>query len=85
VVHIEPGAIAALASIYDRVLPRGKPILDLMSSWRSHLPDDPRLGPVTGLGMNAAEMADNPRLSEWLVMTSTALRSCPSPTRPFRP
>lgn len=66
-VHIAPGAIAALRSVYDRELPRGEPILDLMSSWRSHLPDDPTLGPVTGLGMNAAELADNPQLAEWSV------------------
>jgi SAM-dependent methyltransferase len=36
-----------------------------MSSWRSHLPDG--LGPVTGLGMNAAEMEDNPQLDTFLV------------------
>ncbi len=37
-----------------------------MSSWRSHLPHA-GLGHVTGLGMNAAEMADNPQLDTWLV------------------
>ncbi len=67
VVHIEPGAIAALRDRYDALLPRGEPILDLMSSWRSHLPEDPALGPVTGLGMNAAELADNPQLADHLV------------------
>jgi SAM-dependent methyltransferase len=66
VVHIEAGAIAALRDLYARVLPAGAPVLDLMSSWRSHLPAD-GLGPVTGLGMNAAELADNPQLDEWLV------------------
>lgn len=67
VVHIEAGAIEALRALYDRELPRGEPILDLMSSWRSHLPEDPALGPVTGLGMNAAEMDDNPQLARHLV------------------
>ena len=67
VVHIEAGAIAALRDVYDRELPRGAPLLDLMSSWRSHLPDDPALGPVTGLGMNAAEMEDNPQLAGHLI------------------
>jgi len=67
VVHIEPGAIAALRDRYAALLPRGEPILDLMSSWRSHLPDDAALGPVTGLGMNAAELADNPQLEDRLV------------------
>jgi SAM-dependent methyltransferase len=65
VVHLEPGAIAALRSFYASVLPLGAVVLDLMSSWRSHLPDG--VGGVTGLGMNAAEMADNPQLSSFVV------------------
>jgi SAM-dependent methyltransferase len=65
VVHLEPGAIEALRSRYAGLLPAGVPILDLMSSWRSHLPDG--LGPVTGLGMNAEEMADNPQLTDVVV------------------
>jgi SAM-dependent methyltransferase len=65
VVHLEPGAIEALRTFYARVLPRGGSVLDLMSSWRSHLPDG--LGRVVGLGMNSAEMADNPQLSEFVV------------------
>jgi len=65
VVHIEAGAIEALRTFYAAVLPAGGRVLDLMSSWRSHLPDG--LGRVDGLGMNAAEMADNPQLSEFVV------------------
>jgi len=60
VTHIEAGAIEALRQFYGSVIPAGARVLDLMSSWRSHLPGG--LGPVTGLGMNAAEMADNPAL-----------------------
>ena len=59
-VHLEAGAIEALRSFYGRLLLPGDEVLDLMSSWRSHLPDG--LGRVTGLGLNAAEMADNPQL-----------------------
>jgi SAM-dependent methyltransferase len=65
VVHLEPGAIDALRRFYGRLLPTGGSVLDLMSSWRSHLPDG--LGPVTGLGMNEAEMADNPQLDDFAV------------------
>lgn len=65
VVHLEPGAIEALRTFYARVLPSGGTVLDLMSSWRSHLPDG--LGRIVGLGMNAAEMADNPQLSDFVV------------------
>jgi SAM-dependent methyltransferase len=38
-----------------------------MSSWVSHLPNQPQLGRVAGLGMNGAELAANPRLTEYLV------------------
>ena len=40
VTHIDDGAIAELAHFYAKVLPRGGALLDLMSSWVSHLPDD---------------------------------------------
>ena len=65
VVHIDPGAIEALRGFYAAVLPAGAHVLDLMSSWRSHLPDG--LGRVDGLGMNAPEMADNPQLDGFVV------------------
>ncbi len=65
VVHIEPGAIEALRNVYAACFPPGGALLDLMSSWRSHLPEG--LGRVVGLGMNAEEMAANPQLDEYLV------------------
>lgn len=42
-------------------------VLDLMSSWISHLPDALPGLQITGLGMNAEELAQNTRLSERLV------------------
>jgi SAM-dependent methyltransferase len=66
VVHIDDGAIAALGRLYGEVLPAGR-LLDLMSSWRSHLPAEARAGEVIGLGMNADEMADNPQLTKSIV------------------
>ena len=67
VVHIDDGAIAAAREFYRSLLPPHGRILDLMSSWRSHLPVDSDFERVTGLGMNAAEMADNPQLGEYVV------------------
>jgi hypothetical protein len=64
VVHIDDGAIAKVGEIYARFLPQGGVILDLMSSWRSHLPGQLRPSRVVGLGMNRAEMEDNPALNE---------------------
>jgi SAM-dependent methyltransferase len=66
-VHIDDGAIAAAMEIYRELLPAGGRILDLMSSWRSHLPADVRYARVAGLGLNAEELADNPQLDEYVV------------------
>jgi SAM-dependent methyltransferase len=67
VVHIDDGAIAKVGEIYARLLPQGGAILDLMSSWRSHLPAHIRPARVVGLGMNRAEMEDNPALTEIVI------------------
>ncbi|GAB4548296.1 MAG: class I SAM-dependent methyltransferase [Anaerolineae bacterium] len=67
VVHLDDGALAATSQIYGQLLPPNGRILDLMSSWRSHLPAHYKAKRVTGLGMNAAEMADNPQLDDFVV------------------
>ena len=64
VTHIDDATIAALTQVYREVLPAGGDVLDLMSSWVSHLPDDLPLSRVAGLGMNKAELERNARLSE---------------------
>lgn len=64
VVHIDAVAIAAATQLYRELLPAGGAILDLMSAWRSHLPTDARYARVTGLGMNADELADNAQLTD---------------------
>lgn len=66
VTHIDDAAIAALTAFYRHMLPGGR-VLDLMSSWVSHLPADVAFAEVIGHGMNAAELAANPRLSRWFV------------------
>jgi len=67
VVHIDEGAIAAAGALYGELLPAGGHILDLMSAWRTHLPPTYTPGKVTGLGMNADEMRDNPQLTDFVV------------------
>ena len=67
VVHIDDGAIAALGRLYAGLLPAGGRLLDLMSSWRTHLPGGVAWGEVVGLGLNAEEMADNPQLARHVV------------------
>jgi hypothetical protein len=67
VCHIDDGAIAALTEFYRAVLPAGGVLLDMMSSWVSHLPPEIGYAEVIGHGMNATELAANPRLNRWFV------------------
>ena len=67
VTHIDEGAVAALTDCYRRLLPPGGAVLDLMSSWVSHLPDDVGYGKVVGHGMNADELAANEAATERIV------------------
>src|SRR6516164_1812145 len=77
VCHIDDGAIAALTGFYRRVLPAGGVLLDLMSSWVSHLPPEIDYKEVIGHGMNAAELAANPRLSRWFIQNLNRETSLP--------
>lgn len=67
VTHIDDAAIAAVTQLYRELLPRDGEILDLMSSWVSHLPPEVPYRHVVGLGMNAQELAANPRLDASVV------------------
>ena len=67
VAHIDQATIDSLTAYYRQFLPAGSDVLDLMSSWISHLPEDVDYGRVAGLGMNAAELAANPQLEDYLV------------------
>jgi len=67
VVHIDAATIEALTQTYRELLPAGGAVLDLMSSWVSHLPEEVEFGRIVGLGMNEAELAGNPRLTDHAV------------------
>ncbi len=67
VAHIDDATIEQLSEYYGSFIPAGADVLDLMSSWISHLPDDLPLGRVAGLGMNAEELDNNKQLSDWCV------------------
>ena len=67
VTHIDDQAIAAVTHLYRELFPAGREILDLMSSWISHLPEEVRYGRVVALGMNEVELEKNPRLDEHVI------------------
>lgn len=66
VTHVDDGFIAQLTALYGEVLQPGGRVLDLMSSWVSHLPDM-AFAHVEGHGMNPEELAKNPRLDHYFV------------------
>ena len=67
VTHVDEGFIDRLKDLYRERLKPNSRILDLMSSWVSHLPDDVEFARVEGHGMNAEELAKNPRLDHYFV------------------
>ena len=86
VVHIDDGAIGALGAIYAELLPRAGALLDLMSSWRTHLPPELATSPeleVVGLGLNAEEMADNPQLARFVLHDLNRDPALPFPDAAF--
>ena len=65
--HIDEHAVAVLTDFYRTVLPAGGTLLDLMSSWVSHLPPEIEYATVLGHGMNAMELEVNPRLDRYFM------------------
>ncbi|XP_061341867.1 uncharacterized protein LOC133288178 [Gastrolobium bilobum] len=67
VTHVDDGFISTLTNLYrERLIPNTE-ILDLTSSWISHLPNDVNYKRVVGHGLNAQELAKNPRLDYFFV------------------
>ncbi|WP_047864122.1 class I SAM-dependent methyltransferase [Rubrobacter aplysinae] len=65
--HIDDRAIAEVTGLYREYLPPEGDVLDLMSSWISHLPEEVTYRRVSGLGMNEEELQANPRLDDYVI------------------
>lgn len=55
VTHVDDTFIEKVTQLYRQRIPNDAAVLDLMSSWVSHLPPERRYSKVVGHGMNAAE------------------------------
>jgi len=65
--HLDGAFRQRLTELYRERLPAGAVVLDLMSSWVSHLPDEVIYERVIGHGLNEKELAANRRLDRhWL-------------------
>jgi SAM-dependent methyltransferase len=74
--HLDVEALSALAEMYGRRVKSGTRVLDLMASANSHLPEG-FAGHVTGLGLNAEELAANPVLKDRIMHDLNAAPSLP--------
>jgi len=82
VTHIDETAVGALTRFYATQLQPSDRVLDLMSSWVSHLPGEFHLD-VVGHGMNAQELTANPRLNRWFVQDLNRDPALPEPDDAF--
>lgn len=65
--HLDASFRARLTALYRERIPPCAVVLDLMSSWVSHLPEEVSYQEVIGHGLNERELAANPRLDRhWL-------------------
>jgi len=80
--HLDAQVRAQITELYARFLAPGMRVLDLMSSWVSHLPEQLDLD-VTGLGLNAEELDQNPRLRERVVHDLNLKPELPFPDAHF--
>lgn len=77
--HIDATAEQTLAGLHGRYVRPGMLALDLMGSWISHLPPDPRLRGLTVLGLNGDELAQNRQATETVIQDLNR-----DPALPFR-
>ena len=67
VTHIDDHAIESLAKYYSENLEQNSKLVDLCSSWISHLPNNVAFQEVIGIGMNDKELKKNPSLTKYYV------------------
>lgn len=68
--HVDENAVRLMTDyISNEAIRNGDEVLDLCSSWTSHIdpPKSKQLTRVAGLGMNEKELEANPALTEWVV------------------
>lgn len=83
VTHVDEGFIQQLTDLYrDRLRPDTR-ILDMMSSWVSHLPAEMEFSHIEGHGLNAEELARNRRLNHYFVQNLNQHPQLPLPDQSF--
>jgi SAM-dependent methyltransferase len=83
VTHIDDTAISVISRLFGTLLKKGAKVLDLMSSWRSHIPRDVKLDALIGLGLNREEMVQNPQLTTHILHDLNKDPMLPFPDKRF--
>jgi len=83
VTHVDEGFIQQLTNLYRERLQPNTRILDLMSSWVSHLPEEMAFEWVEGHGLNDEELARNPRLDRFFIQNLNENQTLPLDDRSF--
>lgn len=85
VTHIDDAAIESLSKYYYHSIQPHSDVLDVCSSWISHLPDREMLplGRVAGVGMNGDELKRNNRLTDFAVVDLNKNPSLPYDDQSF--
>ena len=75
--HLSSSFRDRLTNLYSKYLSNHHVILDLMSSWVSHLPNDIRYKKVFGHGLNELELISNNRLDSYWVQNLNKTQNMP--------
>ncbi len=81
--HVDEQFRECLTDLYRQHLRAGDDVLDVMSSWVSHLPEEREFGRVAGHGMNEDELAANDRLTGSFVQDLNETQCLPLETASF--
>ena len=65
--HLDEAAARHVETFYSSFLNTDMRLLDLMSGFKTHLPNNFRNTDIVGLGLNAQEMAENDLLNDYVI------------------
>ncbi len=77
VYHLDQSFRSRLSKLYRKEIRREMVILDLMSSWDSHLPKDVNYEQVIGHGLNQIELQKNKKLNRFWIQDLNKDQSLP--------
>ena len=77
IAHLDDKALREITSLYEMLIPKYGHVLDLMSSWKSHIPEPLNLKSLVGLGLNREELENNSQLTDFVIHDLNANQTLP--------